>query len=66
MCGDIHVVPHNGHWAIAVEGSGTRTPYPTLDAAICDAVALAKMSRAEVMIYGIDGQIRERNTYGHA
>ncbi len=66
MSGDIHVVPHDGYWAIAVEGTGKRTPYQSLEAAIDDAIALATMARAEVLIYGRDGQIRERNTYGYA
>lgn len=66
MSGDIHVVPHAGHWALAIEGTGKRTPYDSLDIAIADAIALATMARAEVLIYEPNGKIRERNTYGYA
>lgn len=62
MIGDIHVVPHEGAWAIAIEGTGTRTPYQTQEVAIAIATELARTARVELLRYGRDGQILERNT----
>lgn len=60
MSGDIHVIPHQKGWAIAIGGTGYKTPYPTKEAAVIVATALAKSARVELLIYGRDGQIRER------
>lgn len=42
MSGDIHVVPHQGKWAIAIEGTGVRTLYETQAAALVVAKEMAK------------------------
>jgi len=66
MSGDIHVLPHENEWAIAIEGTGTRTRYQSREAAIAVATQLAKQTRAELLIYGCDGQIHERNSFCHS
>jgi len=66
MSGDIHVVPHENDWAIAIEGTGTRTRYQSLEAAIAVATRLAKQTRAELLIHGRDGQISEYDSPGRS
>ncbi|AVA33695.1 MULTISPECIES: DUF2188 domain-containing protein [Cupriavidus] len=65
MSGDIHVVPHQGKWAIAIEGTGVRTLYETQAAALVVAKEMAKISRVELIIYSGDGKIQERKRHGY-
>ena len=61
-----HVVPHQGDWA--VKGSGnekvTRV-FETQHQAIDYAQQIAKNQQSEMFIHNRQGQIRERNSYGH-
>ncbi|MBB3010007.1 MULTISPECIES: DUF2188 domain-containing protein [Cupriavidus] len=62
---NIHVVPTGDEWAVEVAGGGARTTYPTQEAAISAGTERAKRDKVELLIHGRDGQIRERNSFGH-
>ncbi len=60
-----HVVPRKGEWAVRGEGNERDTRrLPTQKDAIAAAKKIAKNNKAEVIIHGRDGKIRERNSYG--
>jgi len=61
-----HVVSLNEGWAVKAEGA----PQPfaifkTQSEAWERAKSIARKERSEALLHGRDGQIRERNTYGH-
>jgi Uncharacterized protein conserved in bacteria (DUF2188) len=61
-----HVVPNPEGWAVQAEG--VQEPafvFATQREAIAKGRELAMSQRSELFIHGEDGQIRERNTYGH-
>nr|WP_019447867.1 DUF2188 domain-containing protein [Cupriavidus sp. BIS7] len=60
MSGDIHVVPHGGEWAIAIEGTGARTLYESREAAIAIATQLAQQTMVQLLVHEPDGQISEQ------
>jgi len=62
---DIHVVPAGEGWAVEAAGGGKRTMYATQDEAIRAGTERAKADKVELLIHGRDGQIRERNSFGH-
>lgn len=67
MPANIHVVPteKNG-WAVEVEGTdGATSHYPSQEEAIAAGTQKAKQDKVELLIHGRDGQIRERNSFGH-
>lgn len=67
MAANIHVVPteRNG-WAVEVEGTdGATSHYPSQEEAIAAGTQKAKQDKVELFIHGRDGQIRERNSFGH-
>jgi len=61
-----HVVPSNGGWSVRRAGAikATRTFSTQIDA-IQAATAIARNQRSEVYVHGVDGRIRERNSYGN-
>ncbi|MFS8980342.1 DUF2188 domain-containing protein [Cupriavidus necator] len=61
---DIHVVPVGDHWAVETEGVARET-FDMQDEAIAAGTERAKLQQAELLVHGRDGQIRERNTFGH-
>ena len=61
-----HVVSLGDRWAVKEEGAAE--PYAvfkTQTEAWEKAKSIARKERAEALLHGRDGQIRERNTYGH-
>ncbi|MGO4764912.1 DUF2188 domain-containing protein [Cupriavidus sp. 2KB_3] len=67
MAANIHIVPteRNG-WAVEVEGTdGATSHYPSQEEAIAAGTEKAKNDKVELIIHGRDGQIRERNSFGH-
>jgi len=65
MATDIHVVPAGEGWAVEAAGGGKRTVYGTQEEAIRAGTERAKADKVELLIHGHDGQIRERNSFGH-
>lgn len=65
MAADIHVVPAGNEWAVEVSGGGERTMFFTQEEAIAAGTERAKRDKVELLIHGRDGQIRERNSFGH-
>jgi hypothetical protein len=64
MPGDIHVVPYDSEWAIAIEGSREFSLYESREVAITVATMVAKEQRVDLMIHRYDGQIVERYPSG--
>lgn len=62
---DIHVVPADDRWAVETEGGHGRETFDTQAEAIAAATERAKQKKVELFIHGRDGQIRERNSFGH-
>lgn len=61
-----HVVPFGNGWAVLAEGRKTASVLATRQSdAISYAKEVAKKQRAEVIIHGRNGKIRERNSYGN-
>jgi hypothetical protein len=62
---NVWVGPHEGRWAVTLEGSEEpESVHDTQAAAAEHGRELAQRNESELLIRGEDGQIRERNTYG--
>jgi hypothetical protein len=60
-----HVVPHARGWAVRGEGNERATSvHPTQAGAIAAGREAAVRRGGELLIHGINGQIRARNSYG--
>jgi uncharacterized protein YdaT len=60
-----HVVPFESKWGVRGEGNERLTGiYPTQKEAIEIAREIAINQRAEVVIHGEDGKIRDKDSYG--
>ena len=61
-----HVVSLGDRWAVKEEGAAEPfAVFKTQSEAWEKAKSIARKERAEALLHGRDGQIRERNTYGH-
>ena len=61
-----HVVKRDDGWAVVGEGNSRDTSvHPTQGAAIERAREIAKNNRSEVVIHGMDGKIRDKDSYGN-
>ncbi len=59
------VVRSHGGWAVRGEGSSQITSkHRTQAAAIDAATSIARGQKSEVIIQGMDGRIRDRDSYG--
>jgi hypothetical protein len=66
MSKNIHVVPHGHRWAVIVEGKPTPvSTHRTQELARQTAVPIAKGRKSEVVIHGVDGKIRDSDSYGN-
>jgi hypothetical protein len=65
----VHVVPGTGGWAVEREHvgrgrvRGSVSYYPTQDEAIAAGRKLAQEEKAELVIHGRDGRVRQRDNY---
>ena len=60
-----HVVPHPQGWAVKGEGNQkSSSVHSTQREAIGAAREIARNQGSEMLIHGVNGRIRERNTYG--
>ena len=63
--GDVHVVPGDKGWRVEVEGTArARSTHTNQAEARQAAREIARRSKAELLVHGRNGSIRERNTYG--
>ena len=63
---DVHVVPGEKGWRVEVEGSNRASgTHATQAVAWKQAKQIARKRGSEALLHGRNGQIRERNTYGH-
>jgi hypothetical protein len=61
-----HVVPHNKGWAVKTEGNPKPTSiHEKQSNAISQARTNALRNHSELLVHNREGQIRERNSYGH-
>jgi Uncharacterized protein conserved in bacteria (DUF2188) len=61
----VHVVPHDGEWAVRREGAQrVSSTHPTQAAAEEAGRATARTQQTEFLLHGRDGQIRERDSCG--
>ena len=61
-----HVVSLGNRWAVTEEGAAEPfAVFKTQSEAWEKAKSIARKERTEAFLHGRDGQIRERNTYGH-
>jgi hypothetical protein len=61
-----HVVPHNGAWAVRGEGNSRVTSmHQTQAQAQAAARDIAINQHSEVVIHRPNGQIRDKDSYGH-
>lgn len=61
-----HVTPKGGMWQVKGAGNSKATAVvSTQKEAISIAKGIAKNQGSELVIHGRNGQIREKNTYGH-
>ena len=61
-----HVVPRDGKWAVRKAGADRVTrSFGTQQEAIEVARGIARNQRTELYIHGVDGRIRERDSYGN-
>ncbi|MGO4307184.1 DUF2188 domain-containing protein [Cupriavidus sp. RAF12] len=66
MQSNLHVVPHADGWDVIHEGARyAESHHATQDEAIEAGTGLAQREKVELLIHGLDGQIRSRNSYGH-
>lgn len=65
--GDVHVVRgNNGGWQVRVEGkTRAQSIHNTQAEAATVAKQIARRNKAELLIHGRDGRIRDRSTFGH-
>lgn len=60
------VVPQDGQWAVKGEGNERATSLHNTQAeAIAAGRAIAINQKSELIIQGVDGKIREKNSYGN-
>lgn len=66
MAKNQHVVPTDNGWGVRGEGNGRLTSQHQTQAQAIDAARqIAQNHRAEVVIHGTDGRIRDRDSYGN-
>jgi Uncharacterized protein conserved in bacteria (DUF2188) len=62
----VHVVPHDDRWAVKREGNERATSLHGTQAQAEQAGRpIARADETEFFLHGRDGQIRERDSYGH-
>ena len=61
-----HVVKRDDGWAVVGEGNSRDTSvHQTQESAIERAREIARNYRSEVVIHGMDGKIRDKDSYGN-
>ena len=62
-----HVIRRDDHlWAVRRDGNTRDTSHhPTQKAAMQAAREIAKNQQSEVLVHGVNGQIRQKNSYGN-
>jgi hypothetical protein len=61
---NVHVVPSDSGWDVKVEGGSASRHFQTQTEAIRAGREIARGNRAENIIHGRDGRIRQRDSYG--
>jgi Uncharacterized protein conserved in bacteria (DUF2188) len=62
----VHVVPRGEKWAVIREGNSRASSlHDTQNHAWQTGQGMARSDKGEAFLHGQNGQIRQRNTYGH-
>lgn len=64
MSKNVHVTPSDGGWNVREEETGRSEYFGTKKEAVSAGRDLARRNRAEHVIHGRDGEIRQRDSYG--
>jgi hypothetical protein len=59
----VHVVPSGGGWMVEIDGEVASHRYPNRREAVQVGLRLARASRAEYVLHGPDGRVRQRDNY---
>ncbi len=63
---NVHVVPHDGNWAVRTDGSKRPgSVHDTQQQAIDRGRDIAKNNKSELVTHGKDGKIRDSDSYGN-
>ena len=66
MTNNVHIVPHNGNWAVRIEGNERVTSvHDTQHEAEVVGRDRARRDHVEILIHREDGRIRDRDSYGN-
>lgn len=61
-----HVVPNNGRWAVRGEGNSRLTSiFDRQSDAIAAARQISRNQGSELVIHGVDGRIRAKDSHGN-
>ncbi|MGX6568441.1 DUF2188 domain-containing protein [Cupriavidus necator] len=62
---NIHVIASEFGWTVEHAGGGDGTTFPGQEEAICFGTAQAKREHVDLLIYGLDGELTERRSFGN-
>lgn len=63
---DVHVVPHDGGWAVKREGNDRASSvHPTKSDAVDSGRTAAKHDKVDLVIHNRDGRISDSDSYGN-
>ena len=63
---NVHVTPRDNGWAVKREGNQRASEIlPTQAAAVAVARPLAKAAHGELLVHGLNGRIRARDSFGN-
>lgn len=63
---NIHVLPHGSGWDVIQEGSRyANSHHASQEDAVEAGTRDAQREQVELLIHGLDGQIRTRSSFGH-
>ena len=66
MSKNVHIVPHDGDWAVRIEGNErVSSTHSTQHEAEAVGRERARRDGVELLIHGEDGRIRDRDSYGN-
>jgi len=62
---NIHIVPHQGDWAVKPEGKKPLSIHSTQKEAIDNGRKISSSQKGELFIHRRDGTIRDRDSHGN-
>jgi hypothetical protein len=59
----VHVVPSGNGWIVEIDGEVASHRYPSRRDAVEVGQRLARENRSEYVLHGLDGKVRQRDSY---